>query len=44
MTSMYHGRAQEQEVSVAFDNDGKIQALKVFASQDMGGYAIEKGQ
>ncbi|GIR34633.1 MAG: hypothetical protein CM15mP49_00180 [Actinomycetota bacterium] len=26
---MYHGRAQEQEVSVAFDNDGKIQALKV---------------
>ena len=43
MTSMYHGRAQEQEVSVAFDNDGKIQALKVFASQDMGGYADGTG-
>tara|TARA_B100000700_G_scaffold331205_1_gene462274 strand:- start:1018 stop:3327 length:2310 start_codon:yes stop_codon:yes gene_type:complete len=43
MTSMYHGRAQEQEVSVAFDNEGKIQALKVFASQDMGGYADGTG-
>ena len=43
MTSMYHGRAQEQEVSVAFDNDGKIQALKVFASQDKGGYADGTG-
>ena len=43
MTSMYHGRAHEQEVSVAFDNDGKIQALKVFASQDMGGYADGTG-
>ena len=43
MTSMYHGRAQEQEVSIAFDNDGKIQALRVFASQDMGGYADGTG-
>ena len=43
MTSMYHGRAQEQEVDIAFDDDGKIQALRVFASQDMGGYAIGTG-
>ena len=43
MTSMYHGRAQEQEVSIAFDDDGKIQALRVFASQDMGGYADGTG-
>ena len=43
MTSMYHGRAQEQEVSIAFDNDGTIQALRVFASQDMGGYADGTG-
>ncbi|MEC7531231.1 MAG: xanthine dehydrogenase family protein molybdopterin-binding subunit, partial [Actinomycetota bacterium] len=43
MTSMYHGRAQEQEVDIAFDNEGKIQALRVFASQDMGGYAIGTG-
>ena len=33
MTSMYHGRAQEQEVDIAFDNEGKIQALRVFASK-----------
>ena len=43
MTSMYHGRAQEQEVDIAFDNEGKIQALRGFASQDMGGYAIGTG-
>ena len=43
MTSMYHGRAQEQEVDIAFDDDAKIQALRVFASQDMGGYAIGTG-
>ncbi|MEC8767797.1 MAG: xanthine dehydrogenase family protein molybdopterin-binding subunit, partial [Actinomycetota bacterium] len=43
MTSMYHGRAQEQEVDIAFDDEGKIQALRVFASQDMGGYAIGTG-
>ncbi|MBT95272.1 MAG: carbon monoxide dehydrogenase [Acidimicrobiaceae bacterium] len=43
MTSMYHGRAQEQEVDIAFDDNGKILALRVFASQDMGGYADGTG-
>ena len=43
MTSMYHGRAQEQEVDIAFDDEGKILALRVFATQDMGGYADGTG-
>ncbi|MEG3586183.1 MAG: xanthine dehydrogenase family protein molybdopterin-binding subunit [Actinomycetota bacterium] len=43
MTQMYHGRAQEQDVDIAFDDDGKILALRVMVFQDQGGYADPTG-
>ncbi len=43
MTQMYHGRAQEQDVDIAFDDDGKILGLRVMVYQDQGGYADPTG-
>jgi len=43
MTQMYHGRAQEQDVDIAFDDEGKILALRVMVYQDQGGYADPTG-
>jgi len=43
MTHMYHGRAQEQDVDIAYDEDGKILALRVMVYQDQGGYPDPTG-
>lgn len=40
---MYHGRAQEHDVEVAFDDEGRILALRLMVSQDNGGYADPTG-
>lgn len=40
---MYHGRAQEQDVDVAFDGDGKLLALRVRVTQDQGAYPDPTG-
>ena len=38
LVAMLHGRAQEHDASVAFDNDGRILALKLTVTQDQGAY------
>ena len=43
MTAMYHGRAQEADIEVGFDGDGRLLALKVQVTQDNGGYADPTG-
>ena len=40
---MYHGRAQEQDIEVAFDDDGKILALRLTVTQDNGAYPDPTG-
>ncbi len=35
---MYHGRAQEHDVEVGFDDDGHLQVLRVRVTQDQGAY------
>ncbi len=40
---MYHGRAQEQDVDVAYDDDGKLLALRVRVTQDQGAYPDPTG-
>ena len=40
---MYHGRAQEQDVDVAFDDDGRLLALRVRITQDQGAYPDPTG-
>lgn len=43
MVAMFHGRAQEHKVDVAFDDSGKILALKVQVTQDQGAYPDATG-
>jgi carbon-monoxide dehydrogenase large subunit len=43
MVNMYHGRAQQTDVEVGFDDDGKLLALKVHVFQDSGAYADATG-
>ncbi|MST31524.1 molybdopterin-dependent oxidoreductase [Acidimicrobiaceae bacterium USS-CC1] len=43
MQSMYHGRGQEQEVEVGFDDDGRILVLRAMVTQDNGAYPNETG-
>ncbi len=38
LQAMYHGRAQEQDVDVAFDDDGRLLGLRFMVTQDNGGY------
>lgn len=38
MVAMTHGRAQTQDLALAYDDDGKIQALQVKIIQDCGGW------
>ena len=38
MTSMVHGRAQEQDIDVGFDDEGHLLALRVRITQDCGGW------
>ncbi len=38
MSSMVHGRAQEQDIDVGFDDDGRLLALRVRITQDCGGW------
>ena len=40
---MYHGRAQEQDIEVGFDDEGRIHALRMLVTQDLGGYADVTG-
>ncbi len=40
---MYHGRAQEHEVHVAFDDDGALLGLRVRVTQDQGAYPDPTG-
>jgi len=43
MTSMVHGRAQEHDIEVGFDDDGKLLALRVRITQDCGGWPDTTG-
>jgi len=43
MQLMYHGRGQEQEVEVGFDDDGRLLVLRAMVSQDNGAYPNETG-
>ena len=43
MLLMYHGRAQEHEVEVAFDDEGHLLALRLDVTQDNGGYPDPTG-
>jgi carbon-monoxide dehydrogenase large subunit len=43
MTSMVHGRAQEHDVEVGFDDDGTLLALRVSIIQDCGGWPDPTG-
>jgi carbon-monoxide dehydrogenase large subunit len=43
MLLMYHGRGQEQDVEVGFDDEGHLLALRVMVTQDNGAYANETG-
>ncbi|MBV9922963.1 MAG: xanthine dehydrogenase family protein molybdopterin-binding subunit, partial [Pseudonocardia sp.] len=38
MTAMVHGRAQEQDIDVGFDDEGHLLALRVRITQDCGGW------
>lgn len=40
---MYHGRAQEQDVDVAYDDEGRLLALRVRVTQDQGAYPDPTG-
>lgn len=40
---MYHGRAQEQDVDVAFGDDGALLGLRVRVTQDQGAYPDPTG-
>ena len=39
MTAMYHGRAQEADIDVGYDDEGNLLALKVQVFQENGAYA-----
>jgi carbon-monoxide dehydrogenase large subunit len=43
LTSMVHGRAQEHDVEVGFDDDGRLLALRVRITQDCGGWPDATG-
>lgn len=43
MMLMYHGRGQEQDVEVGFDDEGHLLVLRAMVSQDNGAYANETG-
>ncbi|AEA23700.1 Carbon-monoxide dehydrogenase (acceptor) [Pseudonocardia dioxanivorans CB1190] len=43
MISMVHGRAQEHDVEVGFDDDGTLLALRVRITQDCGGWPDATG-
>ena len=43
MVQMAHGRAQEHVVDVGFDRDGKIKALRLVVTQDLGAYPDPTG-
>ena len=43
MLNMYHGRAQQTDVQVGFDDEGNVLALKVHVFQDNGAYADAGG-
>lgn len=43
MTSMVHGRAQEHDVEVGFDDDGRLLALRVRITQDCGAWPDTTG-
>ncbi len=43
MVLMYHGRAQEHDIEVGFDDDGRIRALRVMVAQDQGAYPDPTG-
>jgi len=43
MVHMHHGRAQENDVEVAYDDDGKILGIRVHTYQDLGGYPDPTG-
>jgi carbon-monoxide dehydrogenase large subunit len=40
---MYHGRAQEEDVDVAYDDEGRLLALRVRVTQDQGAYPDPTG-
>ncbi|GAA3237222.1 molybdopterin-dependent oxidoreductase [Pseudonocardia petroleophila] len=43
MTSMVHGRAQQHDVEVGFDDEGHLLALRVRITQDCGGWPDSTG-
>jgi carbon-monoxide dehydrogenase large subunit len=43
MMSMYHGRGQEQDVQVGFDDQGHLLVLRAMVTQDNGAYPNETG-
>jgi carbon-monoxide dehydrogenase large subunit len=43
MVSMYHGRGQEQDVEVGYDDEGHLLALRAMVTQDNGAYGNETG-
>ncbi|MBW0089414.1 xanthine dehydrogenase family protein molybdopterin-binding subunit [Pseudonocardia sp. KRD-184] len=43
MTSMVHGRAQQHDVEVGFDDEGRLLALRVRITQDCGGWPDATG-
>lgn len=43
MTQMTHGRDQEHDVEVGFDNDGRIKALRLVITQNLGAYPDPTG-
>ncbi|MGI9625067.1 MAG: xanthine dehydrogenase family protein molybdopterin-binding subunit [Acidimicrobiales bacterium] len=43
MLSMYHGRAQESDIEIGYDEDGNLLALRVHVHQDQGAYADPTG-
>lgn len=43
MTSMVHGRAQEHDIEVGFDDEGALLALRIRITQDCGGWPDATG-
>ncbi len=43
MTQMAHGRDQEHDVDVGFDRDGRIKALRLVVTQNLGAYPDPTG-
>lgn len=43
MTQMYHGRDQEHVITVGFQRDGTVNALRVEVTQNLGGYPDPNG-